>query len=67
MLSGNWESLCPAPLEQRIVAESQAGRRQVSATARRYSLSVSQLFTWCRLAREGRLSKATRPRHLRRY
>jgi len=37
------------------VAESQAGRRQVSATARRYSLSVSQLFTWCRLAREGRL------------
>jgi transposase len=41
--------------KQRIVAESQAGRRQVSATARRYSLSVSQLFTWCRLAREGRL------------
>ena len=41
--------------KQRIVAESQAGRRQVSATARWYGLSASQLFTWCRLAREGRL------------
>src|SRR5436190_11114680 len=41
--------------KQRIVAGSQAGWRQVSATARRYSLSVSQLFTWCRVAREGRL------------
>jgi transposase-like protein len=46
--------------KQRIVAESQAGRRQVSATARRYSLSVSQLFTWCRLAREGRLFEGDR-------
>jgi transposase len=40
----------------RIVAESERGRRQVSATARRYGLSTSQLFTWRRLAREGRLS-----------
>ncbi|HAH64328.1 MAG TPA: IS66 family insertion sequence hypothetical protein, partial [Rhizobiales bacterium] len=31
------------------------GRRQVSATARRNGLSASQLFTWRRLAREGRL------------
>lgn len=44
--------------KQRIVAESQAGRRQVSATARRYGLSASQLFTWCRLAREGWLVEA---------
>lgn len=39
----------------RIVAESERGRRQVSATARRYGLSTSQLFTWRRLARDGRL------------
>ena len=39
----------------RIVAESERGRRQVSATARRYGLSTSQLFTWRRLARKGRL------------
>jgi transposase len=39
----------------RIVAESHDGRRQVSATARRNGLSASQLFTWRRLAREGRL------------
>ena len=41
--------------KRRIIAESQTGRRQVSATARRHGLSASQLFTWCRLAREGRL------------
>lgn len=41
--------------KQRIVAESYDGRRQVSATARRNGLSASQLFTWRRLAREGRL------------
>ncbi len=41
--------------KRRIVVESQASRRQVSATARRHGLSASQLFTWCRLAREGRL------------
>ena len=42
--------------KQRIVAESQGGRRVVSATARRHGLSASQLFTWRRLAREGRLA-----------
>ena len=44
--------------KQRIVAESYGGRRQVSATARRNGLSASQLFTWRRLAREGRLVEA---------
>ena len=42
--------------KQRIVAESSGGPRMVSATARRNGLSASQLFTWRRLAREGRLS-----------
>ena len=41
--------------KRRIIAESQTGRRQISATARRHGLYASQLFTWCRLAREGRL------------
>ena len=41
--------------KRRIVAASHDGRRQVSATARRHGLSASQLFTWRRLAREGRL------------
>jgi transposase len=40
----------------RIVAESESGPRQVSATARRYGLLPSQLFHWRRLGREGRLS-----------
>ena len=44
--------------KQRIVAKSYDGRRQVSATARRNGLSASQLFTWRRLAREGRLVEA---------
>ena len=44
--------------KQRIVAESYDGRRQVSATARRNGLSASQLFTWRRFAREGRLVEA---------
>ncbi|MFO7854056.1 MAG: transposase, partial [Paracoccaceae bacterium] len=39
----------------RIVAESMAGRRQVSATARRHGISRSQLDTWRELARKGRL------------
>jgi transposase len=39
----------------RIVAESERGPRQVSATARCYGLSTGQLFTWRRLARQGRL------------
>src|ERR1700724_300961 len=40
--------------KQRIVAESYGGPRLVSVTARRNGLSASQLFTWRRLAREGR-------------
>ena len=39
----------------RIVAESEQSPRQVSATARRYGLSTSQLFTWRRLVRKGQL------------
>jgi transposase len=42
--------------KHRIVAESESGPRQVSVTARRYGLLPSQLFTWRRLMREGRLS-----------
>ena len=42
--------------KQRIVAESYGGPRLASVTARRNGLSSSQLFTWRRLAREGRLS-----------
>src|ERR1700761_2004272 len=42
--------------KQRIVAESYSGPRLVSVTARRNGLSTSQLFTWRRLARDGRLS-----------
>jgi transposase len=41
--------------KRRIVAESDSAPRLVSATARRYGLSVSQLFGWRRLARDGRL------------
>jgi transposase len=42
--------------KQRIVAESFIAPRNTSATARRHALSTSQLFTWRRLAREGRLA-----------
>ena len=42
--------------KRRIVAESEGGSRQVSVTARRYGLLPSQLFTWRRLARKGRLT-----------
>jgi transposase len=41
--------------KQRIVAESYGAPRLASVTARRNGLSASQLFTWRRLAREGRL------------
>jgi transposase len=41
--------------KRRIVAEGESAPRLVSATARRYGLSVSQLFGWRRLVREGRL------------
>ena len=43
--------------KRRIVAESYRFPRQVSATARRHGLSASLLFTWRRLAREGRLGE----------
>src|SRR5271155_2338602 len=46
--------------KQQIVVESYAAPRQVSATARRNGLSASQLFTWRRLARDGRLEEADR-------
>ena len=39
----------------RIVEESFAGRRLVSATARRHAISRSLLMTWRRAYREGRL------------
>jgi transposase len=41
--------------KRRIVAESYGGHGEVSATARRHGLSGGQLFTWRRLARDGRL------------
>jgi transposase len=47
--------------KRRIVAESDCGARQVSATARRYGLSTGQLFTWRRLARKGRLGEDAEP------
>jgi len=47
--------------KRRIVAESDSGVRQVSATARRYGLSSGQLFTWRRLARKGRLGGDAKP------
>jgi len=47
--------------KRRIVAESDKGARQVSATARRYGLSTGQLFTWRRLARKGRLGGDAEP------
>jgi transposase len=42
--------------KQRIVAEALSAPRNVSATARRNGLATSQLFTWCRLARCGKLA-----------
>lgn len=39
----------------RIVEESEAGRRQVSATARRHGISRTLLLSWRRARDEGRL------------
>ena len=47
--------------KRRIVAESYDGPRLVSVTARRIGLSANQLFTWRRLAREGRLNEDAVP------
>ena len=47
--------------KQRIVSESYGGSRLVSVTARRNGLSTSQLFTWRRLACEGKLSGDAAP------
>ncbi|MCA1363358.1 transposase [Bradyrhizobium sp. IC3069] len=47
--------------KQRILTESYGGSRLVSVTARRNGLSTSQLFTWRRLAREGKLSGHAAP------
>ncbi|MCK1420541.1 transposase [Bradyrhizobium sp. CW12] len=47
--------------KQRIVTESYGGPRLVSMTARRNGLSTSQLFTWRRLARDGKLSGDAAP------
>jgi transposase len=41
--------------KQRIVAESNSGRKAVSATARRHGMAPSHLFWWRKLARDGRL------------
>jgi len=41
--------------KRRIVAESYSAPRVVSATARRYGISTSQLYMWRRLALENRL------------
>ena len=41
--------------KQRILTESFSAPRTVSATARRYGLSTSQLFAWRRQARQGKL------------
>lgn len=46
----------PIEEKQRIVAEALSAPRNISATARRRGLSPSQLFTWCRLARAGKLA-----------
>lgn len=51
--------------KQRIVTESYGGPRLVSVTARRNGLSTSQLFTWRRLARDGKLSGDAAPRLFR--
>jgi transposase len=41
--------------KRRIIGEALSPGASVSAVARRHELHASQLFTWCRLAREGLL------------
>ena len=45
-----------AEAKRRIVEESFAGHRQASATARRYGISTSLLFSWRKAYREGTLA-----------
>jgi transposase len=44
-----------------VVAESYAGLESVSAVARRHGLTVQQLFTWRRAARQEAAAKAREP------
>ena len=46
-----------AEAKRRIVEESFAGHRQGSATARRYGISTSLLFSWRKAYREGTLTE----------
>lgn len=41
--------------KHRIVAEALSAPRNVSGAARRHGVSPAQVFTWCRLARAGKL------------
>jgi transposase len=47
--------ILPTSAWLRIVAESFNGPRLVSATARRYGISPSQLYTWRRVFRAERI------------
>ena len=46
-----------AEAKRRIVEESFAGHREASATARRYGISTSLLFSWRKAYREGTLTE----------
>ena len=46
-----------AEAKRRIVEESFVGRRQASATARRYGISTSLLFSWRKAYRDETLTK----------
>ena len=46
-----------AEAKRRIVEESFAGHGQASATARRYGISTSLLFSWRKAYRDGMLTK----------
>lgn len=47
-----------AEAKLRIVEESYSGSRQASATARRHGISRTQIFSWRKAYREGRLGGA---------